>query len=115
MAAKKKNTKPASRKAGSDAFNLIPAPGYLMIKPSETESKTTSGIYLPDNANEEKPQKGEVVAIGASEINEHGVKREASVKKGDRVIYKKWGGTEIKIEGQDFLFAKFDDILAIEK
>jgi len=85
-----------------------------MIKPFDAETKTTSGIYLPDSATEEKPQKGEVVAVGESEINEHGVKRELTVKVGDRVIYKKWGGTEIKIEGIDYLFAKFDDILATE-
>ena len=94
--------------------NLQPAPGYLMISPDETETKTESGIYLPDTASEEKPQKGTVVAVGDTEINEHGIKRTSYVKKGQKVLYKKWGGTEVKINGEGFLFVKFDDILAIE-
>ena len=94
---------------------LQPASGYLMISPDETETKTESGIYLPDTASEEKPQKEKVVAVGATETNEHGIKRTSPVKKGQKVLYKKWGGTEIKNNGEDFLFVKFDDILAIEK
>jgi chaperonin GroES len=111
MARRKTTTR---RKTNSTAFNLVPAPGYLIIKPFEAETKTQSGIYLPDNASEEKPQRGEVIAVGEPETNEHGVVRRAKTKVGDKVIYKKWGGTEIKIDGQDFLFAKFDDILATE-
>ncbi|OGM14894.1 co-chaperone GroES [Candidatus Woesebacteria bacterium RIFCSPLOWO2_01_FULL_39_23] len=93
-------------------LNLKPAPGYLLIEPLEKEEKTASGIYLPESASE-KPQKGKVLAIGEPEITDSGTKKAASVKVGEIVIYKKWGGNEVKIDGAEYLFAKFDDILAI--
>lgn len=99
----------------SKKINLHPTAGYLLIEPAELETKTTSGIYLPDSANSEKPQKGKVLAVGDDEILENGKVRKAPVKIGDVVIYKKWGGSEVKIDGKEYLFAKFDDILAIEK
>ena len=94
-------------------LNLKPAPGYLLIEPFEAETKTSSGIYLPDSAGE-KPVKGKVLAIGPDEITENGTKRSAPCKVGDYVIYKKLGGNEVKIEGKEYLFAKFEDILAVE-
>jgi len=93
--------------------NLKPTAGYLLIEPVEKETKTASGIYLPDSA-EEKPQKGKVLAVGADEITDSGAKKTSPAKVGDIVIYKKWGGNEVKIGGQEYLFAKFEDILAIE-
>ena len=102
-----------AKKAQKSSLNLIPAPGYLLIEPLEAETKTASGIYLPDTAGE-KPQKGKVLAVGTEEITESGTKREAPAKKGDIVIYKKWGGNEVKIGNVEYLFAKFEDILAIE-
>lgn len=94
-------------------INLKPTAGYILIEPLEKEVKTSSGIYLPDNASE-KPQKGKVLAVGASEITEKGTKKSSPVKVGDKVIYKKWGGNEVKIENKEYLFVKFEDILAIE-
>ena len=93
--------------------NLKPAAGYLLIEPVEKETKTASGIYLPDSA-EEKPQKGKVLAVGADEITDSGAKKSSPAKVGDIVIYKKWGGNEVKVGGREYLFAKFEDILAIE-
>lgn len=93
-------------------LNLKPAPGYLVIEPMEAEEKTASGIYLPDSASE-KPQQGKVLAVGEDEITDSGVKRKSPAKVGDIVIYKKWGGNEVKIKGVEYLFAKFDDILAV--
>ena len=93
-------------------LNLKPAAGYIIIEPLDKEEKTASGIYLPDSASE-KPQKGKVLAIGDDEITDSGIKRKAQVKVGDVIIYKKWGGSEVKIDGVEYLFAKFDDILAI--
>lgn len=90
-----------------------PTAGYIIIEPLEKETKTSSGIYLPDSAGE-KPQKGKVLAVGASEITEKGTKKNSPVKKGDVVIYKKWGGNEVKISGIEYLFVKFEDILAVE-
>ena len=94
-------------------LSLKPSTGYLLIEPLEAETKTASGIYLPDSAGE-KPQKGKVLAVGADEITDSGVKRAAPAKAGDIVIYKKWGGNEVKVSGKEYLFAKFEDILAIE-
>lgn len=99
----------------SKTVNLLPAPGYILIEPAEVQSKTSGGIYLPETATTEKPQRGKVLAIGDAEITESGVKKTAPVKPGDVVVYKKWGGTEIKENGKDLLFVKFDDILAIVK
>ncbi len=93
-------------------INMNPVAGYLLIEPTEKEEKTSSGIYLPDSAGE-KPQQGKILAVGPEEITDSGTKRKSPVKTGDVVIYKKWGGNEVKIEGKEFLFAKFDDILAI--
>jgi chaperonin GroES len=99
-------------KKSSKVTNIKPSPGYLVILPMEAEEKTASGIYLPDSANE-KPQKGKVLVVGDDETTENGTKRKAPTKKGDIVIYKKWGGNEVKIDGVEYLFAKFDDILAV--
>lgn len=92
---------------------IIPTSGYVLIEPVEMEKKTASGIVLPDT-HEEKSQKGKVVAIGQAKITESGQKIEAEFKVNDIVIYKKWGGDEVKLDlsGKQYLFVKFDDILA---
>ena len=95
-------------------LKLKPTAGYLLIEPLEAETKTAGGIYLPDTASE-KPQKGRVLAVGGPEIMEKGAKRQSPVKINEVVIYKKWGGNEVKIDGREYLFVKFEDILAIEK
>lgn len=98
-------------------INLKPTAGYLLIEPLEKEVKTASGIYLPDTAGE-KPQKGKVLAMGASLCS--GKKcddckcDESPCKVGDTVIYKKWGGNEVKIGNIEYLFVKFEDLLAVE-
>ena len=92
---------------------LKPTAGYLVIEPAGAQSKTDSGIYLPESA-EEKPQKGMVISVGPDEVTEHGATRKSPAKVGDYVIYKKWGGNEVKIDGKEYLFVKFEDILAIE-
>lgn len=94
-------------------LNLKPSAGYLLIEPVEKETKTASGIYLPDSA-EEKPQKGKVLAVGADEITDSGAKKTSPAKVGDIVIYKKWGGNEVKIGNKEYLFSKFEDVLAVE-
>lgn len=93
-------------------LNLKPTAGYILIEPLEAETKTASGIYLPDTASE-KPQKGRVIAIGAS-IVQDGQKISSPVKLNNIVFYKKWGGNEVKIEAKEYLFVKFEDILAVE-
>src|SRR3989344_3844435 len=98
-------------------LNLKPTAGYLLIEPLEKEVKTSSGIYLPENPGE-KPQKGKVVATGPASCSDcksgSCCMTDSPAKVGDTVLYKKWGGNEFKIEGKEYLFVKFEDILAIE-
>lgn len=97
----------------SKKINLKPTAGHLLIEPAEAVKKTDSGIYLPDTSDE-KPQKGKVLAVGPAQVTDSGKKIESPAKVGDMVVYKKWGGSEVKINGKEYLFAKFEDILAIE-
>lgn len=95
-----------------DTFN--PTPGYVFISPDESPNQTDSGIYLPDS-HDEKPQQGVVLSVGDTWVTENGARIEAPVKKGDHVIYKKWGGNEVKIGDKEYQFLKFEDILAVIK
>ena len=90
---------------------LKPLAGYVLIEPAPKETKTASGIYLPDTV-EEKPQEGKVLAVGDS-IFDHGREVTSPVKVGEKVVYKKWGGNEIKIDGKELLLIKFEDLMAI--
>jgi len=97
-------------------LNLKPTAGYLLIEPLEKEVKTSSGIYLPDNASE-KPQMGKVVAVGNDDFcdcKDGSCKKTSPAKLNETVLYKKWGGNEVKLEGKDYLIVKFDDVLAVE-
>lgn len=94
-------------------LNLKPTAGYVLLEALDVTTKTASGLYLPEAAAE-KPQKGRVLAFGESEVTDSGVKKNSPVKVGDIVIYKKWGGNDVKIDGRDLLFVKFEDILAVE-
>ena len=91
--------------------NLKPLFDNILIKPLEAEAKTSSGIILPDSAKE-KPQMGEVVAVGSGKIDA-GKIIPTIVKKGQKVMYKKWGGNEIKINGEELILVEEKDILAI--
>jgi chaperonin GroES len=91
---------------------IKPLSDYLLIEPLENEMMTPSGIVIPDTAKE-KPQEGKVVAAGPGKFNEKGERVAMEVKVDDVVMYKKWGGTEIKFEGKDMLLVKAEDILAI--
>lgn len=90
---------------------ITPLAGYVLVEPAESVSQTKSGIYIPGN-DSEKPQHGTVIAVGAS-IWESGVKEVSSpVKAGDKVIFKKWGGNEFKVGDKEYMFIKFEDLLA---
>jgi len=84
----------------------------ILIEPLEKETTLPSGIVIPDSAKE-KPQEGKVVAVGGGKVDSEGKKVAMVVKKGDIVMYKKWGGTDIKIDGKDMLLVKQEDVLAI--
>ena len=94
--------------------NLQPLPGYMLVEPAEADKKTDSGIYLPDS-HDEKPQQGTVLAVGADWVTEHGATVKCPVKRGDEVVYKKWGGNEVKVGDVEYQFLKFEDVLAIVK
>ena len=86
--------------------------GYVLVEPSEADTKTASGIYLPESA-QEKPAQGTVIACGDDMVLEGGKVLKCPVKNGDKVVYKKWGGDEIKVEGKELKLVKFDDLMAI--
>ncbi|MBI5356335.1 co-chaperone GroES [Candidatus Collierbacteria bacterium] len=95
-----------------DPKSLKPLPGYILVEPVKADKKTISGIYLPDS-HDEKPQQGMVLAVGGDWSTEHGAKIVCPVKKGDHVIYKKWGGNDVKIGDVEYQFLKFEDVLAV--
>ncbi|MFC1727168.1 co-chaperone GroES [Patescibacteria group bacterium] len=93
---------------------LKPTAGYALIEPVQLEKRTAAGIVLPDS-HDEKSQKGKVVAMGKNPTNEKGIEQVPEFKVNDTVVYKKWGGDEVKLDitGKEFTFVKFDDVLAI--
>lgn len=91
---------------------ITPLFDYLLVEPLEGETTLPSGIVIPDSAKE-KPQKGKVIAAGEGRKDDKGNRVPMEVKKGDIVMYKKWGGTDIKLEGKDMLLVKEEDILAL--
>jgi chaperonin GroES len=92
-------------------FNLKPLEDRIVVQPSEEEETTTSGIVIPDTAKE-KPQEGTVVAVGPGRF-EDGNRVPLDVSVGDKVIYSKYGGTEVKVEGDEYLILSARDVLAV--
>jgi chaperonin GroES len=93
-------------------MNLRPMQDRIIVKRLEEETKTAGGILIPDTAKE-KPQQGEVVAVGKGKVTEDGKVLPLDVKVGDKVLFGKYAGTEIKLEGQDYLIMREDDILGV--
>jgi chaperonin GroES len=93
------------------ATKLQPLADRVLVKPIEKEEMTKSGIYLPDTAKE-KPQEGEVIAVGPGKMSEDGKRIALDIKVGDTVIYAKYGGTEIKVDDEDLIILRESDILA---
>jgi len=93
-------------------MNVRPLGEKVLIKRVEAEGKTAGGIVLPDTAKE-KPKEGKVIAIGDGRILKSGERAKVQVKKGDRVLFSSYGGTEVKIDGEEYLLMSEDDILAV--
>ncbi|MDS9473175.1 co-chaperone GroES [Sporosarcina pasteurii] len=91
---------------------LKPLGDRIVIELVEAEEKTSSGIVLPDSAKE-KPQEGKVVAAGTGRVLENGQRIDLEVKEGDRIIFSKYSGTEVKYEGNEYLILRETDVLAI--
>jgi chaperonin GroES len=84
----------------------------VLVERIEAEEKTAGGIIIPDNAKE-KPQQGRIVAIGTGAVNDNGQVTPLAVKEGDTILFGKWSGTEIKLDGKDYLIMKESDVLGI--
>ena len=93
-------------------MNFRPLHDRVLVRRVEAEAKTAGGIIIPDTAKE-KPQEGEVVAAGSGSKNEKGEVTPLDVKAGDRILFGKWSGTEVKVNGEDLLIMKESDILGI--
>ena len=93
-------------------MTLKPLGDRVLVKPAPKEEKTSSGLYISSGA-QEKPQRGTIVAVGAGKVNDKGERIPMDVKVGDVVIYGKFGGNEVKVDGEDFLLLRADDIYAI--
>lgn len=94
-------------------MNVKPLGDRILVKRVEAQAKTASGIYLPESA-QEKPQQAKVVAVGDGKVNENTGKRETlPIKKNDTVLLGKWGGTEITIDGKEYIIVNLDDIMGI--
>ena len=94
------------------SIKLTPLEDKIIVKQAEAQTQTASGLYIPDNAKE-KPHQGEVLAVGPGRRDDKGERIPMDVKVGDKVLYSKYGGTEVHYEGEDYLIVGARDILAI--
>lgn len=94
-------------------MKIKPLGDKILVERLEAATKTSSGLYLPTQA-QEKPQLGKVVAIGTGKLLDSGKRAEFQVKAGDTIVLSKWGGTEIKVDGKDYLILSEDEVLAVQ-
>lgn len=94
-------------------MKLKPLRDHVILTPVKEEEKTRGGIVLPDTASKERPEQGKVVAVGPGRLNLKGQRVPMELKKGDLVLFSKYGPNEIKVDGKEYLVAKEEDILAI--
>ncbi len=94
-------------------MNIKPLADYILIEPVKEEEKTKSGIFLPETANKERPEQGNVIAVGPGKRNKTGQVVPMDVKVGQTVLFTKYGPNEIKVDDKEYLIAKEEDILAI--
>lgn len=93
-------------------MKIKPLHDRILVKRVEEEEKTKGGIIIPDTAKE-KPAEGKIIAVGDGKVSEDGKKTPLTVKVGDRVLYSKYAGTEVKIEGEEYLMMREDDVMGI--
>lgn len=94
------------------ASNFKPLADRVLIKPLDEKEQVKNGIIIPDSAKE-KPQEGEVIALGTGKLDDNGKRIEFTVKKGDKVLISKYGGTEVQVDGEKYTILREDDILGI--
>ena len=93
-------------------MKIRPLNDRILVKRLEGEEKTAGGIIIPDSAKE-KPAEGEIIAVGPGKMNDNGERVAVDVKVGDRVLFSKYGGTDVKYDGEDYLIMREDDILGV--
>ena len=94
-------------------MNIRPLQDRIIVERVEEETKTAGGIIIPDTVSKEKPQQGKVIAVGKGKVTPEGKVLPLDVKKGDRVLFGKYAGSEIKIDGKEYLIMREDDILGV--
>ena len=94
-------------------FRIKPLADRVVIRPQAKEEVTRGGIYLPDTASKEKPQEGTVMAVGEGRLDDNGRRTPVAVQAGDKVLFAKYAGTEIRLEDEEFLILAEKDILAV--
>lgn len=104
--------KPKVVEKNTKKVNLRPLMGYIVVEPLAAEVRTASGLYLPESAQEKPAGQGTVIAIG-DPLMLNGQAYTVPVKVGDKVVYKKWGGDEVKIAGVEYKLVKFEDLMGV--
>lgn len=92
--------------------NIRPLQDRLIVRRLDSEEKTAGGLYIPDSAKE-KPQQGEVVAVGKGKVKENGEIQPMDIKKGDKILFGKYSGSEIKLDGEELLIMREDEVLGV--
>ncbi|MFH0834103.1 MAG: co-chaperone GroES [Patescibacteria group bacterium] len=92
---------------------IQPVNDYILIEPEKAEEKTAGGIFIPDTADKEKPQKAKVVAVGPGKIGDDNERVPLSVKAGDTILYSKYGPTEVKLGADEYFFIQESDVIAV--
>ena len=98
--------------ATASAVNIKPLADRVVVKPLEDDQEMKGGLYIPDTAKE-KPQQGEVVAVGPGRVSDDGKRIDMELKKGDTVLYGKYSGTEVTVSGEEYLILRETDVLAV--
>ena len=98
--------------ATASAVNIKPLADRVVVKPLDETEEMRGGLYIPDTAKE-KPQQGEIVAVGPGRVSDDGTRVEMELETGDKVLYGKYSGTEVTVEGQEYLIVRESDVLAV--
>ncbi len=112
MSASKARDKNLNCLTKGDSMKFKPLQDRVVVKRLESDEKSSGGIIIPDTAKE-KPSEGEVISVGPGELTEDGKLKPMNVKQGDKILFGKWSGTEVKLDGQDLLIMKESDIMGI--
>jgi chaperonin GroES len=109
---KRNLSRPVKGEAGTVSISIKPLEDRIVVQTLDAEQTTASGLVIPDTAKE-KPQEGEVLAVGPGRVDDNGNRVPLDISVGDKVIYSKYGGTEVKFSGEDYLILSARDVLAV--